>query len=109
MKNPKLYGWLEVDDDGKAKRVSCKEPISDDPIRDHAVIGAFSFRYAELFTRSVDSMITKNRRINGEFYMDIAVDECIQLSKAVRPMEVVNYTCWGTPVDLEKYKISNAD
>ena len=108
-KNPKMYGWVEVDNDGKSKRVSCKEPISDNPLRDHAVIGAFSFRQAELFLQAVDSMIAKNRRINGEFYMDVAMDECITLQNSVLPMEVSTYTCWGTPEDLEKYNKRHAD
>ena len=107
MKNPKMYGWVEIDDNGKAKKVSCKEPISENPIRDHAVIGAFSFRQAEVFIRGVGSMIAKNRRVNNEFYMDVAMDECIQMNYDVMPMEVDNYTCWGTPKDLENYKNRN--
>ena len=51
-------------------------------------------------------MITKNRRINNEFYVDIAIDECIRKNLQVFPFEVSNYDCWGTPKDLENFKKS---
>ena len=103
LQNPKAYGWVEVDETGTALKVSCKEPISDNPLVDHAVIGSFSFQRAETFSQCVDSMIAKNRRINNEFYIDVALDECIGLGYVVRPFEVEKYICWGTPQDLEKY------
>jgi len=104
MQNPKMYGWVDVDDSGNALRVSCKEPISNTPLKDHAVVGTFSFRKALTFFKSVKTMIEKNRRINNEFYVDVALDECILSGSIVRPMEVSSYVCWGTPQDLDKNK-----
>ena len=101
-----MYGWVAVNNNGRATRVSCKKPISDTPLNDHAVIGAFSFSRAEYFFDSVESMITINRRINNEFYVDIAIDECIRKNLQVFPFEVSNYDCWGTPKDLENFKKS---
>ena len=101
LQNPKAYGWVEVDETEKALKVSCKEPISTKPLADHAVVGSFSFRKAETFLQCVDTMITKNRRINNEFYLDVAIDECILLGYVVCPIEVRQYVCWGTPQDFE--------
>jgi len=103
LQNPKAYGWVKLDETGKALRVSCKEPISDNPLVDHALIGSFSFQRAETFLQCVDSIIANNRRINNEFYIDVAMDECIGLGHVVRPFEVEQYVCWGTPQDLDKY------
>ena len=103
---PEMYGWVAVNNNGRATRVSCKKPISDTPLNDHAVIGAFSFSRAEYFFDSVESMITKDRRINNEFYVDIAIDECIRKNLQVFPFEVSNYDCWGTPKDLENFNKS---
>jgi dTDP-glucose pyrophosphorylase len=104
LQNPEAYGWVEVDETEKVLKVSCKEPISETPLEDHAVIGSFSFQRAETFLQCVDTMITKNRRINNEFYMDIAMDELIHMGYILRPIEVNQYVCWGTPQDLEAYK-----
>jgi NDP-sugar pyrophosphorylase family protein len=101
LDNPSAYGWVEVDSNGKAIRISCKKPISDYPLNDHAVIGSFSFLRAELFALCVENMIAKNRKINNEFYMDIAMDELIKGGFDVFPMEVIQYNCYGTPRDLE--------
>ena len=109
LRNPKMYGWVEIDQTGKAKKISCKVPISKQPLKDHAVVGTFSFKRAETFIRCVNSMIAKDRRINNEFYMDVALDECIKLGYLVLPLEVQKYICWGTPKDLIEYqKGSNA-
>ena len=101
-KDPTAYGWVAVDDDGRVTRVSCKVPISDTPQQDHAVIGAFSFRRADTFVRCVESMIAGGRRMRGEFYMDVALDEAVRLGFEVRPCEVEEYVCWGTPKDYEE-------
>ena len=102
LDNPSAYGWVEIDVNEKAMSVSCKKPISNRPFNDHAIIGSFSFSRAEFFIECVEKMISENRRINNEFYMDIALDELIKLGFDVGLMEVINYTCWGTPKDLER-------
>ena len=105
LRNPKMYGWVEIDQKGQDIKVSCKDPISEQTIKDHAVVGTFSFKRADTFIRCVESMIAKDRRINGEFFMDVALDECIQLGCVVRTVEVQKYVCWGTPKDLIEYNI----
>jgi len=109
LQNPKMYGWVEIDQTGQAKKISCKSPISKQPLNDHAVVGTFSFKRAETFIRCVNSMIDKDRRINNEFYMDVALDESIQLGCVVLPLEVKKYICWGTPKDLIEYQKGSND
>lgn len=103
LQNPKMYGWVKVNESGVSTGVSCKEPISNDPLNDHAVMGTFSFKKAEYFLECGDEMIRKNRRINNEYYLDVILDECVLNGYNVIPFEVDDYTCWGTPKDLEKY------
>jgi hypothetical protein len=47
-------------------------------------------------------MIAGDRRLNGEFYMDVALDESVRLGFEVRPWEVREYVSWGTPKDYEE-------
>ena len=88
---------------GKYQDISCKVPISDKPIKDHAITGSFSFRKADYFLEYCEKTISKNRRINNEFYLDIVLDECVIGGLNVLPFEVDEYNSWGTPVDLETY------
>ena len=103
VKNPEMYGWTKLDKVGQVSRVSCKVPISDTPIKDHAITGSFGFRKAEHFLEYCNKTITKNRRINNEFYLDIVLDECVIGGLNVQPFEVDEYNSWGTPLDLENY------
>ena len=103
VQNPKLYSWVLVDESYEVIGVSCKEQISDDPLNDHAVVGSFSFKKAGYFLEFADEVIRKNIRINNEFYVDLVLDEIISSGYSVSPFEVNDYTCWGTPNDLEKY------
>ena len=103
LRNPSMYGWVAVGADGRVTRVSCKVPLSDQPLNDHAVIGAFSFRTAGDFIRTAERTIALDRRVNGEFYLDVVLDQASTDGLDVRVLEVDRYVCWGTPEDLAAY------
>lgn len=98
--NPKMYGWVETTAGDKVKRVSCKVPVSDSPINDHAVVGAFSFRRAGVFFDAIEKMIASNRRVNNEFYVDECMNVLVEAGLDVRVFQIDHYVCWGTPNDL---------
>lgn len=104
LQNPKMYGWVKTDDDGFASEVSVKIPISDTPMDDHAIIGAFTFKRAKDFLMCADKMIDQNRRINQEFYVDMVMNLAVESGLRVKVFEVSRYICWGTPRDLETYE-----
>ena len=101
LQKPSMYGWVAVDADGRVTGVSCKVPLSDRPMEDHAVIGTFSFRRAADFLRAAERTIALDRRVNGEFYLDVVLDQAVSDGLDVRVLEVERYVCWGTPEDLE--------
>lgn len=101
LRNPSMYGWVAVGADGRVTGVSCKVPLSDHPLKDHAVIGAFSFRSAGDFICAAERTIALDRRVNGEFYLDVVLDQAAADGLDVRVLEVDRYVCWGTPEDLE--------
>ena len=99
-----MYGWVEPAADGLAAlRVSCKVPISKEPLDDHAIIGTFTFKKAQVFFDAVEAMVRADRRINGEFYVDVAADHAIRAGRRMRVFEVEHYIGWGTPQDLDLY------
>ena len=97
---PKAYGWVKTAGGDQATKVSCKIPISDTPIEDHAVVGAFSFRKASVFFHAVEKMIAANRRVNNEFYVDECMNLLIEANLNVKVFQIDHYICWGTPNDL---------
>ena len=73
-------------------------------MRDHAIVGAFYFRRAQMFVDGVEAQVEKNRRVNGEFYVDVTMNELIEAGLSVRVFEIEKYVCWGTPNDLRTYE-----
>ncbi len=103
LKDPYMYGYVDVDNTGKAKKVSCKKPISNDPINDHTIVGAFTFSKAEYFISNTEKIISKKIKINNEYYLDTVMNECIKSGLSVSTLETDQYHCWGTPSDLLEY------
>lgn len=103
LQDPRMYGWVKTSADGTVTGVSVKVPLSETPMNDHAVIGAFTFRRAGLFLDACDDMIRANARIKNEFYVDNAINFALTRGARGRPFEVGSYVCWGTPRDLETY------
>jgi hypothetical protein len=103
LQNPRMYGWVLTGGPKQARRVSCKIPISDSPLEDHAIIGTFTFRRAGDFLACADAMIAAGRRINGEYYVDEVANVAIESGLRVMVFEVQRYICWGTPQDVDVY------
>jgi hypothetical protein len=103
LQDPRMYGWVRTAAAGEIAGVSVKVPISETPMNDHAVIGAFTFRRAGLFLDACDDMIRADARIKNEFYVDNAINFALARGAQGRPFEVDRYICWGTPRDLDTY------
>lgn len=98
QRNPQMYGWINAD--GRViESISVKKPLGD-PASDPIVLGTFTFRYADDLIRAIEHLIASEDRVNGEFYLDSAVNNAIDLGMRCHLFEVDNYLCWGTPSDL---------
>jgi dTDP-glucose pyrophosphorylase len=101
---PKAYGWVKTSDTQDMIEVSCKVPISNNPIMDHAIVGAFSFKKAHYLFDAIEQMIQENARVNNEFYVDHAMNFVKKTGLNVKVFEVDHYICWGTPNDLKTFE-----
>lgn len=101
--NPQMYGWVKTDDKNNAIEVSVKIPISPDPYNDHAIVGTFWFKKVEYFNKAFQSLLDKDIRVNGEYYVDSLIGELIESGLNVKVFEVNDYICWGTPDDYETF------
>lgn len=100
---PQMYGWVEVAEDGKTiQRVSVKTPLQD-PSHDPIVVGAFTFKRADMFIKATEAMMNDNHRINNEFYVDACINYAIKQGLRCEIFEVEHYLCWGTPDELATF------
>ncbi len=109
--NPQMYGWLKTDTQSANSSgfpivtgVSVKQAISNEPRKDHAVVGAFFFRKASYFIEALKILKEKGIRVSGEFYVDSMMDVLPELGLKCVAFEVSDYICFGTPNDLKMFE-----
>ncbi len=102
-RNPNMYGWVGTKDNHTADFISCKKSISENPVLDHAIVGIFWFKSANIFFNYGKELVRKDIRINNEFYVDEMMNLLIKDGLKVGIFEVSKYICWGTPDDLRTY------
>lgn len=103
--NPDMYAWIETDDNGFAKSISCKKFIKEihDINNSHVIIGTMFFRKSKYFIDGLNENYKNNIRSNNEFYVDDVLNQNIKAGLKVKVFEVDHYICWGTPDDYETY------
>lgn len=106
LKNPNAYGWMIVDENNRIIGTSIKKAISDNPIKDHAVVATFWFRKGSIFVQAAEKMIAENDRVNNEFYVDQVIKHTLDLGYKASIFDIDRYICWGTPTDYEIYQKS---
>jgi bifunctional N-acetylglucosamine-1-phosphate-uridyltransferase/glucosamine-1-phosphate-acetyltransferase GlmU-like protein len=104
-KNPTMYGYVKVDKNSVIKKISCKKKISKFPWKDHAIIGAFTFKRAEIFLKYTKELLLSNNKVNNEYYMDTVAENCVNSGIKAKVNLVKKYCGWGTPADLENFLI----
>lgn len=102
-RRPKMFGWVEADDDGRVTGVQVKQ-APDDPATAPMIVGTFTFRRTDQFRAAVASLIARDGRVNGEFYVDSLVEDLLAAGLYVRLFEVDHYLGWGTPSDLDTFR-----
>jgi NDP-sugar pyrophosphorylase family protein len=102
MANPEMYGWID-ENDGKIAQISVKKPISEN-LKEPVVLGIFTFRNARVFRQVVERLISRNGRVNGEFYLDSCIEDAVSLGLNCTFFEVEHFLCWGTPNDLMTFQ-----
>ena len=101
-KFPEMYGWLEEYTDGSIKKVSVKKPIKNN-IENAIVLGTFTFKNAEIYSKCYNALVERNGKVNSEYYIDELVNDAIAMGYNCKIFLVDSYLCWGTPADLETF------
>jgi dTDP-glucose pyrophosphorylase len=103
IRSPEMYGWIDADSVGTIKSISVKKPLNH-PKTDPIVVGTFTFKRLGDFLDSVEHMKVRNATVNGEYYVDTAINDAIALGLRCVLFEIDRYICWGTPNDLKTFE-----
>jgi NDP-sugar pyrophosphorylase family protein len=102
IRRPEMFGWINSDN-GLIQNISVKTPLGS-PATDSIVIGTFTFKKNTQARASIDSLLARNGRINGEFYLDSCINDAIELGLRCHLFEVDSFISWGTPNDLKTFE-----
>ena len=96
------WSFIELDSTGRVIRVAEKEVVSDE-----ATVGIYNYRYGADFVCAAEQMISKNLRVNNEFYVAPVYNELIAAGKRITYYNIGSLASGmyglGTPEDLEAF------
>jgi len=97
------WSYAKVDDNGFVTEVAEKNPISD-----IATVGVYYWKQGKDFVKYAESMISKDIRVNNEFYVCPVFNEALLDGLKIKTFDVPKMWGIGTPEDLnyflENYK-----
>lgn len=99
LRNPK-YGYVKLHD-GKAEFISEKEVISENPYKDHAVVGTVIYRKANDLFDSIQQLISLDP--HKQSYFTTAINRLIQEGKKVVPFEVDKFVSLNSTTDYQEF------
>jgi HAD superfamily hydrolase (TIGR01509 family) len=92
------WSYAKIGDDGFVSEVAEKKVISDS-----ATTGIYWWRHGSDFVKYAEQMISKDARVNGEFYTCPVFNEAIQDGKKIRVKTIEEFYGTGTPEDLDNF------
>jgi HAD superfamily hydrolase (TIGR01509 family) len=92
------WSYAKVDENDFVTEVAEKNPISD-----IATVGVYYWKHGKDFVKYAESMISKNIRVNNEFYVCPVFNEAILDNKKIKTFDVPKMWGIGTPEDLDYF------
>jgi hypothetical protein len=92
------WSYAECDEYGFVVRVAEKEVISE-----NATCGVYYWKKGSDYVKYAEQMISKNVRVNNEFYVCPAFNEAVLDNKKIKTINVKKMWGLGTPEDLNTF------
>ena len=94
------WSFAKLNDEGFVSEVAEKKPISN-----HATVGIYYWAKGSDYVKYAEQMISKDVRVNNEFYVCPVFNEAIQDNKKIKTFNIDSNEMWGlgTPEDLERF------
>lgn len=90
-------GWIED--------IQEKQPFTDTPMDEFASSGTYYFRSGRTALEYCERCVEEGHTLNGEFYVSLTYKPMLADGKRVKVYPIQHFMQWGTPSDLEVYKV----
>lgn len=104
LQNINSFGWVNLKKN-KIHNISCKSKASPFPKKDFVIVGTFAFKDKAIFSKLIKQLIKSKLKINNEYYLDMVFKLAVNKKYKIKNFKVKTYRSWGTPEELEKWKI----
>lgn len=101
---PKEWGWAKIDDTKTITSISIKEPISNSPYYDHAIVSSFYLKKSRDLFNAINLMVQDKYKINNEYYLDALPIFLNKMHKKSVIFDVLLYVGWGSPRMLYEFQ-----
>lgn len=92
------YSFVKIDENDLVQEVAEKNPISD-----IATVGFYYWKHGSDFVKYAEQMISKDIRVNNEFYVCPIYNEAINDGKQIRIFMTDRFWSLGTPAELNYF------
>jgi dTDP-glucose pyrophosphorylase len=92
------WSYARVNNDGFVSEVAEKNPISN-----IATVGVYYWKKGSDYAKYAEQMISKNVRVNNEFYVCPVFNEAIQDGKKIKVFNIEKMWGLGVPEDLDYF------
>lgn len=96
--NPNSFAWVQSSKH-KVQKVSVKERLNNNQ---DVLIGSFYVRDNKMLLKYIDKIMSENKTVNGEFYLDTAFKEMVDDGLNVLCIKLDSYISLGTPQEYKQ-------
>lgn len=100
---PTLYAYMRNEGD-RVIEIREKHHFTKNKFEEYASSGLYWFRRGADMKRIAREMVASGKRVNGEFYVSMAMQHLIEQGGKVGVYELERFFQWGTPEDLRDYE-----
>lgn len=105
LSQPSHFSWVQIDDQGQVLNFMPKQEPTGVNVR--TVIGNFTFSSKEFAERCLDYCLQSENFINGEPYLDSAIQFAIDNSYKVKAVDIQLFKAIGTVTELRTFHYWN--
>lgn len=101
-----LYASCNIDNDGNLIEIREKFSFEKDKTKVHHSPGIYYFKTGKMMKEYCQKLVDSGNKLKGEYYASLVYNEMVKDNKKVWVPDNVPYFCqWGTPEDLEEFKM----
>lgn len=96
------FSWIKCDGNNVTGITSKR--CDGDPKESLTFVSCLLYKNKLILEKSIDSLVKRGAKTNGEYYIDESINDSIALGYKVKVLEIDAYLNWGTPEELELHQ-----